>query len=59
MNADEPMWFCFLEHSFINLGGYEANGVPVPCGPNLQCTGGRRAGLPCGWYRLVEAEVTA
>jgi hypothetical protein len=46
-------WWCALDREFINLDNYEALGDRPPCGPDLQCTGGRRGGLPCGWYYLI------
>lgn len=48
-DARERIWWCALDRRAVDLD--DINGPS--CGPVLQCTGGRRRTLPCGWYRLV------
>jgi hypothetical protein len=43
-------WWCYIEGAFIRQEWEMA--LPVCC-PQKQCTGGRRANLPCGFHALV------
>lgn len=51
-DAPERQWYCFLDRRFIQSFP-DAFGMGPECGPDRQCTGGRRGGLPCGWYELA------
>lgn len=52
MTPDDVVWWCWKERRIIDL--HDMN--RPDCGPELQCTGGRRENLPCGWHRIVPAE---
>lgn len=47
------MWWCTLDQQSVDLND---DNEPA-CGPDMQCSGGRRRSLPCGWYDLVPIEV--
>jgi hypothetical protein len=43
------VWWCARTQQVIHFDDFNT----PDCGPRMQCTGGRRANLPCGWHVLV------
>lgn len=47
--SPERVWWCAHHRQVVDFNDLNS----PPCGPDLQCTGGRRQTLPCGWYLLI------